>query len=123
MGEKMQKIREKVNRELRSGLYTLFILRSVEKLGEAYGYEIIKYIEKKSEGMVKMKDATVYPVLRYLDKHRILRSFWATSEIGAPRKYYTLTDNGKELLNTLIHDYSLLRKISEKILEEVDKDE
>ncbi len=113
----MEKIREKINRELRSGLYTLFILKSVETLGEAYGYEIIKHIEKKSGGMVKMKDATVYPVLRYLNKNRILHSFWAASEIGAPRKYYTLTEDGKKVLDMLLRDYRLLSKISKKILE------
>ena len=110
-------IREKVNRELRSGLYTLFILKSVDALGETYGYEIIKYIEKKSNGKIKMKDATVYPVLRYLDRHKILRSFWATTGSGVPRKYYALTDEGKKLLKELMEDYRELEILAKNILE------
>ncbi len=116
IGESMG-IREKVNRELRSGLYTLFILKSVDALGETYGYEIIKYIEKKSNGKIKMKDATVYPVLRYLDRHKILRSFWATSGSGVPRKYYALTDEGKKLLKELMEDYRELEILAKNILE------
>jgi len=116
IGESMG-IREKVNRELRSGLYTLFILKSVDALGETYGYEIIKYIEKKSKGAIRMKDATVYPVLRYLDRHKILRSFWATTGSGVPRKYYALTDEGKKILKDLLKDYKDLESIARNILE------
>ena len=116
IGESMG-IREKVNRELRSGLYTLFILKSVDALGETYGYEIIKYIEKKSNGAIRMKDATVYPILRYLYRHKILRSFWATTGSGVPRKYYALTDEGKKLLNELIEDYRELETLARNILE------
>ena len=116
IGESMG-IREKVNRELRSGLFTLFILKSVDALGETYGYEIIKYIERKSNGKIKMKDATVYPVLRYLNRHKILRSFWATTGSGVPRKYYALTDEGKKLLKELIKDYITLEILAKNILE------
>ena len=116
IGESMG-IRDKVNRELRSGLYTLFILKSVDALGKTYGYEIIKYIERKSDGRIKMKDATVYPVLRYLDRHKILKSFWATTGSGVPRKYYALTDEGKKLLKELINDYRVLEKLAKNILE------
>ncbi len=119
IGESMG-IREKVNRELRSGLYTLFILKSVDALGETYGYEIIKYIEKKSNGKIKMKDATVYPVLRYLDRHKILRSFWATTGSGVPRKYYALTDEGKKLLKELMEDYRELEILAKNILEVIE---
>jgi len=111
-----EKLREKINRELKSGLYTLLILKSVDELEEAYGYQIIKHIEEKTKGDVKLKEATVYPVLRYMDKHKILQSFWASSELGAPRKYYRLTDEGKKLLDTLIQDYTHLRRISNGIL-------
>ncbi len=118
----MEKIREKVNRELRSGLYTIFILKSIDALEKTYGYEIIKYIEKKSNGKIKLKDATVYPILRYMDRHKILQSFWAETSSGVPRKYYQLTDEGKNLLSKLIKDYKALENTAKGILE-VDENE
>lgn len=108
--------REKINREMRSGLYALFILKAIDDLKKSYGYEIVKYIEERSNGKVKIKDATVYPILRYFAKKKILRSFWTEPSLGVPRKYYMLTDEGKKLLEELMKDYEDLRKISDKII-------
>jgi len=113
----MEKLREKINREMRSGLYTLFILQSLKDLGDTYGYEIVKHIERKSGGCIKLKDATVYPVLRYLHKKKILEAYWTEPEKGVPRKYYHLTPQGYRLLQYLKKDYFKLKKLSEMILE------
>ncbi len=112
----MEKLREKINREMRSGIYTLFILKTVDDLGKSYGYEIVKHIEKLTDGNISLKDATVYPILRYLTKKKILRSFWTEPSLGVPRKYYHLTPEGKKLLHKLISDYRELEKYAKRIL-------
>ena len=112
----METPREKINREMRSGLYALFILKAIDDLGKSYGYEIVKYIEDVTNGKVKIKDATVYPILRYFSKKKILRSFWTEPSLGVPRKYYMLTNEGKNLLKELLRDYEDLRKIADKII-------
>ncbi len=101
----MESPREKINREMRSGLYAILILKAIDDLGESYGYEIQKYIERKSGGKIKLKDATVYPVLRYLSKKGVVESHWTEPGIGVPRKYYRLTTYGKRVLRDLISDY------------------
>jgi len=117
----MRRVREKINREMRSGLYTLFILHSVRELGDTYGYEIVRHIERKSGGDIKLKDATVYPVLRYLTKKKILEAYWTEPEKGVPRKYYRLTSQGRILLEELLKDYERLKELSEKILQGEEK--
>ena len=112
----METPREKINREMRSGLYALFILKALDDLGESYGYEIVKYIEERSRGRVKIKDATIYPILRYLEKRKILRSFWTEPSLGIPRKYYKFTPEGKKLLEELLKDYENLKKIADRII-------
>ncbi len=108
--------REKINREMRSGLYALLILKAIDDLGESYGYEIVKHIENRSGGMIKIKDATIYPILRYFSKKGILESFWTEPSLGIPRKYYRLTPQGKKLLWELLEDYERLRKQADAIL-------
>ncbi len=112
----METPREKINREMRSGLYALFILKAIEELGKSYGYEIVKHIEKKTGGEIKIKDATIYPILRYFSKKGILESFWSEPSLGLPRKYYRLTEEGKRLLKELKEDYENLKKLSDMVL-------
>ena len=102
----MEKVKEKINREMRSGIYTLIILEVIAKFGETYGYEIQRYVS--NETGIELKDATVYPILRYLVKKRALIAYWTEPSAGMPRKYYSLTKEGKKLLSDLISDYKKL---------------
>ncbi len=45
-----------------------------------------------------MNENTIYPLLRRLTKHDLFDTYTESMSIGAPRKYYTLTDLGKEKL-------------------------
>ncbi len=101
----MGELREKIRREMRSGVYTLLILKAIDDVGESYGYEIQRHISERTGGVVNIKDATVYPVLRYLTKKKILRAYWTEPGKGVPRKYYALTEEGRKLLRQLIDDY------------------
>ncbi len=112
----MELPRDKINREMRSGLYALLILKAIEDLGESYGYEIVKYLEEKSDGKIRIKDATIYPILRYFGKKKVLESFWTEPSLGIPRKYYRLTDEGVKLLKQLIKDYEDLKVYADKII-------
>ena len=65
-----------------------------------YGYEIISRLE--SRPIVATKESTVYPLLRRLQKDGCLTSFWQeTAEGLPPRKYYTITDAGREYLEAM----------------------
>ncbi len=110
----MEKVREKINREMRSGIYTLLILKVIDELGETYGYEIQKYVNKRAE--IELKDATIYPVLRYLVKKKVLNTYWTEPNTGVPRKYYSLTEDGKILLVDLIEDYKKLMRAANRII-------
>lgn len=41
---------------------------------------------------------TVYPLLSRLKKAGLIDSVWRESPVGPPRKYYSLTDVGREVL-------------------------
>ena len=69
-----------------------------------YGYQIIKELEKRSQGYFKFKEGTLYPILHRLEKAGLIMSNWQPLSGGRQRKYYHITDKGK---------YSLVEKRSE----------
>ena len=66
--------------------------------GENYGYQIIQSVKKISGGTLEWSDGMLYPVLHRLEKDGFIRSKWKMSDSGRLRKYYTITDSGKEEL-------------------------
>jgi DNA-binding PadR family transcriptional regulator len=81
--------------ELRRGTVILCVLAN---LGEpTYGYGLI---EKLSKTGISIEANTLYPLLRRLDGQELLHSEWNTD--GAkPRKYYSRTAFGNEVLRDL----------------------
>lgn len=76
------------------------IILSILASGESYGYAILKQIEDLSGGQLVWDDSTLYPVLHRLENEGLLTSSWRTAESGRRRKYYRLTANGREVLET-----------------------
>lgn len=63
---------------------------------ETYGYEITRRLN--SLGFTEVVDGTVYTILVRLEKSKLVELTKKPSEIGPPRKFFTLNDAGcKEL--------------------------
>lgn len=67
---------------------------------DKYGLEIVDSIIKCSDGKIDVKQATLYPLLKKLEKSRFISSYWQDSEIGGKRHYYKITENGLAQLET-----------------------
>lgn len=77
-----------------------------------YGYEILQELDKYP--IISSTESTVYPLLRRLQKDSYLSSAWKDSAEGLPpRKYYSLTPEGREYLNAITSEWeNLLNTIS-----------
>jgi PadR family transcriptional regulator PadR len=90
---------EKFEKELITGLISLILLAITNNSGEAmYGYQIAKQMETDNETHVQLKQGTIYPVLRTMEKKGLLKSEIKASESGPPRKYYKITRKGVDKL-------------------------
>ena len=74
-----------------------FILSILVK-GENYGYQIIQNVKQISGGKLEWSDGMLYPVLHRLEKDGLIQSQWRLSDGSRPRKYYCITDRGREEL-------------------------
>ena len=81
--------------------------------GECYGYELISRLEKQP--ILSAKESTIYPLLRRLLREGLLSSVWRESAEGLPpRKYYTITDQGRAYLEVMEAEWAnLLSAIDE----------
>ncbi len=89
----------KFQKELNAGTISLVILAVLNQSSRSmYGYEIAKSLEKlDQEGETMVKQGTLYPILRSLEKNGILSSTVEPSVSGPPRKYYAITEEGREM--------------------------
>ncbi|MFC4739664.1 PadR family transcriptional regulator [Flavobacterium ponti] len=88
---------ENTKAQMRKGVLEFCIL-SVLKIQDAYTSEILETLK---EAKLLVVEGTVYPLLTRLKNDGLLLYRWEESTSGPPRKYYGLTDEGKEFLNEL----------------------
>jgi PadR family transcriptional regulator PadR len=65
-----------------------------------YGYQIIKELEKRSNGYFQFKEGTLYPALHRLEKAGLIQGKWQRLPSGQERRYYYITKKGQEALTT-----------------------
>jgi len=63
-----------------------------------YGYQIIKELEKRSNGYFQFKEGTLYPALHRLEKSGFVQGKWQQLPSGQERRYYYITKKGQEAL-------------------------
>ncbi len=104
---------ESFESELLRGISTLIILSIIKEHSKEgiYGYQILKDIEEKTNNVLIIDEGTLYPMLRKLEKDNILSSKISSSS-GRRRKYYLLTEIGK---NTFDHLEGFFSKLLEAI--------
>ncbi len=84
-------------RELLKGSTDCLVL-SVINDHPSYGYELIKELETRSAGYFRFREGTLYPALHRMEKDGLVEGRWETLPNGQERRYYYITDWGKEAL-------------------------
>ena len=63
-----------------------------------YGYEVLREVERRSEGYFALKEGTLYPALHRLQRDGLIEGLWRTSPGGQHRRYYAISDRGVQRL-------------------------
>ncbi len=92
-------VKKKFQRELKSGTVSLVLLSILSRADRPmYGYQITKNIDSGAGGSPDIGQGALYPVLRSLEKSGLLASRVEPSVSGPPRRYYSITESGRETL-------------------------
>lgn len=116
----MESVNDLVNSlivELRRGTLVLSVLSQLQK--PEYGYSLVQKLEKKNAAI---EAGTLYPLLRRLEKQELLSSEWDTTE-SRPRKFYVLSEKGKQVYQLLKSEWRLLSNQLEVLLMEDEDNE
>jgi PadR family transcriptional regulator, regulatory protein PadR len=106
-----------IERELKRGSLELIVLHLLAP-GEAYGYEIVSKLTTETDGALEVTDGTLYPVLYRLERGGFVAVRWETPERGVPRKYYRLTEAGRDELDRLTHEWTTFAKAMHRLLKQ-----
>lgn len=99
LDETTEALLRKFQKELSAGTVSLALLAVLGAAAEPmYGYQIAKTLERQGEGVLSGKQSALYPVLRNLEGAALLESQVEPSISGPPRRYYSITPFGREIL-------------------------
>ena len=91
---------KKFRKELNSGLVSMALLSIMKNAKESmYGYQIAKNLVGEGDNITMMKQGALYPVLRSLAAAGLLDSHVDPSISGPPRRYYQITETGRQTLS------------------------
>ena len=82
--------------QLKKGILKIIILKIISE-NKSYGYEMISKIDSASNGLFKMKEGTLYPILYKLEDDNLIKSEWQ-NPMGKQKakKYYVITPEGQK---------------------------
>lgn len=106
-----------MNIQYKKGVLELCVLALLKK-HDCYGYEISEYLSNH----IDIADGTVYPILRKLKSDGVLTTYLQEESGGPPRKYYSLTDLGKQTFQNERAEYLDFAKSIRALLEDDNND-
>ncbi len=98
---------------MRRGILEMCILAIIRQEGASYPSDIIRAL--KAQDLIVV-EGTLYPLLSRLKQGGMLDYTWKESRSGPPRKYYSLTEAGKQFLESLIGQWQQLSQAVEKTI-------
>lgn len=81
---------------------------------ESYGYEIVDQMQ--SYGFEEMKEGTLYPLLLRLEKKNYITATFQESPMGPKRKYYHLTEEGREYVREFDAAWEQLKRSVDRVM-------
>jgi len=85
--------------------------------GDNYGYEINKSIQQRTGGKYELKEATLYTAFRRLEQAGCISSYWGDEQTGARRRYYSITESGRETYSRLIGEWKTAKTMIDNLIE------
>lgn len=100
---------------IRGNTETIILSQLIHK--DSYGYEINKMIQQKTNHEYELKEATLYSAFRRLEQAGHITSYWGDSGgNGARRRYYTITDSGRDYYEQRTREWEKSRDLIDMLI-------
>jgi PadR family transcriptional regulator, regulatory protein PadR len=84
-----------IDKDIIRGHIDTIVLRLLSEQ-DRYGYEIYKEVLSRSKGKYELKEPSLYSAFRRLENQKYIESYWGEESQGGRRKYYRITETGRE---------------------------
>ncbi len=91
------------------------ILRFLNE-GDTYGYEINRRIRQLTEEKYELNEATLYTAFKRLEKEGYITSYWGDEGSGARRRYYTITEEGRQAYRSALEEWNRTIEVLERLV-------
>lgn len=102
---------ETIQIQLKKGVLELCVLALLSR-GDNYAYEIASRLAKD----IDMGEGTIYPLMRRMQTDGLVETYLVESPSGPPRKYYRLTERGRDSFTSQKAEWLAFTKAVEDIL-------
>ncbi|MGM9838119.1 MAG: PadR family transcriptional regulator [Paludibacteraceae bacterium] len=103
-----------IKSQMRKGLLEYCTLTIISRMREAYASDILHVLEQADLLVV---EGTIYPLLSRMKNNGFLSYRWQESTDGPPRKYFALTDLGRQLLAELEQEWQAISNSISAVVE------
>jgi PadR family transcriptional regulator PadR len=104
-----------LRRELARGTAELAVL-SILSSGRRYGYELLRLLNGTGQGLLEIREGTLYPLLHRLEDAGHINPTWEAEGRARPRKYYAITPDGRRHAALLRAEWSSLVSAMQELL-------
>jgi PadR family transcriptional regulator, regulatory protein PadR len=103
--------------QMRRGTTTVILLQLLAEVERPmHGYEIIKELEMRSQGLFGFKEGLIYPKLHDMERSGLLAAQWEGEEGTRRRRRYEITDEGRRRLTQEMADWRAFRSAMDSLL-------
>lgn len=96
--------------------YTDAIILAIVEKGDSYGYAINRMISEITEGQFNLTEATLYTAFKRLEHDAYITSYWRQGLNQTRRKYYQITEKGKQLLKEKRATWQEVKKLLDRLI-------
>ncbi|MCL2200110.1 MAG: PadR family transcriptional regulator [Defluviitaleaceae bacterium] len=101
-----------MNTQLKKGTLELCVLSMLSR-SDMYGFALVGAISEQ----IKISEGTIYPLLKRIKDEGYVTTYLQESQEGPPRKYYSITESGREAQKNLEAEWRNIVNGMNKILE------
>ncbi len=103
-----------MNAQIKKGVLEMLVLGFLS-VRDRYGFELISSISRN----IEISEGTIYPLLKRLKEDGFVETYLMESSEGPPRKYYKLTDTGKNAYTEQLEEWEVFVSSVQKSISEV----
>jgi transcriptional regulator len=91
------------------GTLDLLVLKTLQ-MGPNHGFGITLHIQTASQGLLRVEEGSLYPALHRLERDKLVRAEWKTTDNRRRARVYTLTAAGRKRLGEAEESWTALAK-------------